>query len=78
MEGSTKKKSVSDGMNESASLDIKYELKRAKNVYKKIRYEFHIFSFFFQTWHLTSWSGINKRNQPKAQEKEKTLLMNKG
>ena len=75
VEGPTKK-SVSDGMIESASMDIKYELKRAKNLYKKIRYEFHIFRF--STWHLTSWSGINRRTQPKAQEKEKTLLINKG
>ena len=44
MEGPTKK-SVSDGMIESASMDIKYELKRAKICTKKIRYELHIFRF---------------------------------
>ena len=38
------KKSVSDGMIESASMDVKYELKRKKNV-QKISYEFHIFRF---------------------------------
>ena len=45
VEGPTKKR-VSDGMIESASMDIKYELKRAKKLYKKIRYEFHILRFF--------------------------------
>ena len=34
-------KSVSDGIIESASMDIKYELKRAK-ICTKLRYQYHI------------------------------------
>ena len=57
-------------------MDIKYELKRAKICTKRLDASFIYLGF--QTWHLTSWSGINRRNQPKAQEKEKTLIINKG
>ena len=72
--GGAEEKSVSDGMIESASTDIKYELKRVKIRAKRLDTSFIYLGFS----NLTSWAGINRRNQPKAQEKEKTLLINKG
>ena len=52
---------MSDGMTESASIDIKYELKRARICTKKIRHGFHTFRFFKRG----SWSGITRCNKPR-------------